>query len=130
MSRRPARGFTVIEMLLVFAVVGLLTAMTVPRYHTMQARGVELVLRSDLHAVRIAEEEYFIEHGQFTTDPTSLDFHPSSGVSVTLSSADPTSAWRAVAEHATATRACEAGEGVDAPPTAPGRILCEAPSAP
>lgn len=130
MHRRPARGFTVIEMLLVFAVIGLLTAMTVPRYRTLQERGMESVLRADLYAVRVAEAAYFAEHGQFTTDPTSLGFHPSSGVSVTLSSADPAFAWRAVAEHATAAHKCEAGEGSDAPASAPDLIVCEAPSAP
>lgn len=130
MNRRAERGFTVIEMLLVFTIIGLLTAMTVPTYHTMQARGVESVLRADLRAVQLAEESYFIEHGRFTTDPASLDFHPSSGVSVTLSSADPWSAWRAVAEHPTAAHACEAGEGIDAPVAAPGHIVCESPSAP
>lgn len=66
-SRRIARGrgFTVIELLVVLAVMGLLLAIAAPRYaqHVDQAR--EVALRHDLAAMRDAIDKYRADQGAY-----------------------------------------------------------------
>ena len=62
-AARP-RGFTVIELIVVLAAMGLLLAIAAPRYarHLDDAR--ETVLRQDLHQVREAIDQFKADQGR------------------------------------------------------------------
>ena len=61
-GRRPARsgftGFTLIEMMIVMAIIVILIAIAVPFYQKAITRAKETVLHSNLSAVRSAIDEY------------------------------------------------------------------------
>ncbi|HXE30675.1 MAG TPA: prepilin-type N-terminal cleavage/methylation domain-containing protein [Terriglobales bacterium] len=72
-KRRPTRhglGFTLIEMILVIAIMGILLAMAVPRYRTTVQASQEAVLRDDLFQLRSLIDQYTLDKQEA---PQSLD---------------------------------------------------------
>ncbi len=63
-------GFTIIELMVVLACIGLLLSIAAPRYvqHIDQAR--EVTLRQDLRALRVAIDQFRADRGNY---PQSLD---------------------------------------------------------
>lgn len=70
MNNGARRGFTVIELLVVLAAIGLLLSVAAPRYvqHLDQARDV--ALRHDLKEMRLAIDRFYGDLGRY---PASLD---------------------------------------------------------
>ena len=59
------RGFTLLELLVVLAIVGVITATAVPHYAVYKRKAFDLRALSDLHNVALAEEAYFIEKEEY-----------------------------------------------------------------
>ena len=69
--RRPKHGytgFTLIELLIVVAIIGILAAIAVPNFLNAQLRAKVARVVSDMKALATAEEEYRIDHNQYTFD--------------------------------------------------------------
>jgi general secretion pathway protein G len=64
------RGFTLLELLIVMAVIMVLAAMAVPSYTRNVQSAKEAVLRDDLHVMRIAIDSYTVDQQKA---PQSLD---------------------------------------------------------
>jgi Tfp pilus assembly protein PilE len=79
--------------------ISVLAAVAVPTYHGWQRRARLAVLRSDLRNVRMAEEEHLALHDRYSSDVASLDFAPSAGVRLSLTSSDLLNGYSAVATH-------------------------------
>ena len=64
------RGFTIIELLVVLAVIGLLLSIAAPRYvqHVDNAR--EVVLKQDLQQMRLAIDKFYADQSRY---PATLD---------------------------------------------------------
>jgi general secretion pathway protein G len=69
-ARRSAAGFTVIELLVVLAAIGLLLSVVAPRYLAHLDTAREVVLHEDLHEMRDAIDKFFSDQGRY---PASLD---------------------------------------------------------
>ena len=54
-------GFTLLELLVVMAVIGILTGIADPEYKEYKARAFDLRAQSDLRNVALAEEVYFLD---------------------------------------------------------------------
>lgn len=63
-------GFTLIELMIVMAVIGILVAMAVPRYTIMVRHAREATLREDLFTMRQAIDSYTVDKEKA---PQSLD---------------------------------------------------------
>ena len=68
-TMRKGLGFTIIELLVVLAAMGLLLALAAPRYVDHVDRSREAVLRHNLKAAREAIERYNADRGRY---PASL----------------------------------------------------------
>ncbi len=69
-SRRGERGFTLIELVIVMAVIGLLAAIAIPSFVRSVQKAKEAVLQEDLHVMRNAIDSYTIDKEKA---PQSLD---------------------------------------------------------
>ena len=68
MVRRP--GFTLIDLLVVLAIIATLLMLAVPRYFASQDRAREAVLKENLFQMRDAIGKYYADKGKY---PESLD---------------------------------------------------------
>lgn len=66
----PARGFTMIELVIVMAMLGLLLSLALPQYMATLERGREQVLQSNLATMREAIDKFYGDRGRY---PDSLE---------------------------------------------------------
>ena len=62
---RPTRAFTLVELLVVLAIVALLLGIAVPRYFGSLDRSKETVLKENLFQVRESLDKYFSDTGKY-----------------------------------------------------------------
>jgi general secretion pathway protein G len=60
-SRRGERGFTLIELIIVMAIIALLASIAIPSYVKSIKKANEAVLKEDLHTMRTAIDSYTID---------------------------------------------------------------------
>ena len=64
---RNAKGFTLIELMIVVAIIGILAAIAIPNFLAMQLRAKRAELPSNLDGIRTAQKAYHAEWDSFTT---------------------------------------------------------------
>ncbi len=64
LSLRPL-GFTLIELMVVMAVIASLLTLALPRYFNSVERSREAVLKQDLHIMRDAIDKYLADRGRY-----------------------------------------------------------------
>ncbi len=80
----PMRGFTLVELLVVVGIVGILAATAIPQFAAYRERGFRARLQADARNAATAEEAFFAEANQYTSDCDTLPgFTRSDGVTVT-----------------------------------------------
>jgi general secretion pathway protein G len=62
------RGFTLIELIVVFAILALLVSIAAPRYFAHVDRAKEAALRQDLSVMRDAIDKFYGDKGRYPSD--------------------------------------------------------------
>ncbi len=78
MHDRKQSGFTLVELLIVVAVLGILAGIAVPVYLGQRTKAMTQEARSNLEIIRLLQEQYSAENGEYaplneTTDGTLSD---------------------------------------------------------
>lgn len=101
-------GFTLVELLVVMAVIGILATIAVPRFRDAQERAYVSAMQADLNQIRLAQEAYRTPpQTEYAGDIDDLgaNYRASDGVTVTIDEADADE-WSATATHAATDRTC------------------------
>ena len=80
MLRNERKGFTLIELLIVVVIIGILAAIAIPKFANTKEKAYIAAMKSDLRNLVTAEEAFFSDSVKYTSDPTQLNFRPSTGV--------------------------------------------------
>ncbi len=104
------KGFVLIELLVVVAVVGVLSAIAVPRYSEARDRAFVTSMQADLNQIRTAQEIFYQTNGfSYTDDIDDLTganlYSPTDGVTATINSGDE-SGWDGSATHQSTAVGC------------------------
>jgi type IV pilus assembly protein PilA len=80
MTRRTLkRGFTLIELMIVVAIIGILAAIAIPNFIKFQAKSKQTEAKNNLKAVFTAQRSQFQEHDKYLTNVGELGFAPERG---------------------------------------------------
>ena len=114
-------GFTLIEVVMVAAIIGTLAAVAVPRFLGSKDKAYIAAMKADLHTIALYEEQYAADnHGQYfggtaTPDTPLNGFTPSKDVTVTLTAfnilGSQLADWTATVTHAQTSQSCEMRAG-------------------
>jgi type IV pilus assembly protein PilA len=124
---RRARGFTLIELMVVVVIMGILVSVMVPRFQSSREKAFVATMKSDLRNLASAEESYFYDNAAYTTNISALTtFSPSRGVTVTVNESTM-GGWSATAAHNGTARQCFLYTGNVSPvggATVEGQVTC------
>jgi len=69
LARQHERGYTLIEIIIVFTMIGILVGLALPEYKNAVRKGKEAALKEDLFQFRKLIDQYFSDKGRY---PASL----------------------------------------------------------
>jgi prepilin-type N-terminal cleavage/methylation domain-containing protein len=65
MHRKTSRGFTLIEMLVVMAIIALLLTIALPRYFGSLEKSKDIALQENLKVIRITLDKFYADKGRY-----------------------------------------------------------------
>jgi prepilin-type N-terminal cleavage/methylation domain-containing protein len=79
------RGFTLLELLVVVAILGILAAIAIAQFNSYRRKGYDARANHDLRAAATAEEAYFATNHTYVSGPLVTGFLPGFVLSHTVS---------------------------------------------
>jgi type IV pilus assembly protein PilA len=67
MNARNEKGFTLIELMIVIAIIGILAAIAIPQFSAYRARSYNAAAMSDVRNLMTAQEAYFVDFDKYAT---------------------------------------------------------------
>jgi len=85
--KKNQKGFTLIELMIVIAIIGILAAIAIPQFTAYKAKGYNAGAKADLKNAYTAAQAFFADNPNGTVDAAALTaggFQPSTAAGVTV----------------------------------------------
>ena len=102
---KKEKGFTLIELMIVIAIIGILAAIAIPQFTAYRQRGYNTACQSDLRNAATAQEAYYSDSLSYAGDTGGLStrgYTPSANVSLTV--AGSSTGYTMTASHTSGTK--------------------------
>ena len=76
MIKKMHKGFTLIELMIVVAIIGILAAIAIPNFIKFQSRSKQSEAKANLKAMFTAQKAFFAEKDRYSTDVAEVGFLP------------------------------------------------------
>ena len=84
LKKKDEKGFTLIELMIVIAIIGILAAIAIPQFSSYRKRAFNSAAQSDLKNTATAQEAYYVDNQAYTTHGN-LTLNTSENVTLTAS---------------------------------------------
>ncbi|HDG63971.1 MAG TPA: prepilin-type N-terminal cleavage/methylation domain-containing protein [Thermococcus sp.] len=92
-KRNNEKGFTLIELMIVIAIIGILAAIAIPQFSAYRTRSYNSAAQADLRNAATAQEAFYVDNQRYCQTISLLagatyGFYTSENVTVTILAAD------------------------------------------
>ncbi len=110
-----ARGFTLIEIMIVVVIIGVLALIALPRFGSTREKAYRSQMQTDLRSIVVAQEAYFDLNLAYAPDVSLLDFNKTPAVTISILETAG-NGWSAKATHTAIPDECGFYTGPVSPP--------------
>ena len=100
--RKKEEGFTLIELMIVIAIIGILAAIAIPQFSAYRTRSFNASANADLRNAATAQEAYFVDEQGYSDDIDNLtgsNYGAMTGENVDLAATASTTHYTITAFH-------------------------------
>ena len=92
-----SKGFTLIELMIVVAIIAVLAAIALPNFLRFQCRAMQSEAKTNLGGIRVCQEAYFAQHKKYGNNFAGIGFVPKGSVKYSYTTTGNTEGFTATA---------------------------------
>ncbi len=98
MKKQTEKGFTLIELMIVVAIIGILAAIAIPQFASYRTKAFNSAAMSDLHTARLAEEALFADYQTYGASVSAAGLNSATAIAAGVGGAAVTASATAGSE--------------------------------